>query len=236
MLLWLSVCLAGAVESKIRLVHGPYLQNLRPDEVTIVWLSDKPSVGWVELGMDRPGAHPLYRGEVDHKLFDEITLQLFERNILYTVFVFEERGKAVTAFAVIVIARIGAVFAHTFEEPCKVFVEGLQQQAAVVAHTEEGVADFFGRNIRIPVAETLILFADIGLDIFQLFVDALRFDASACGFVRFGIPERRTNREFAAELRHRTVDGDTAHNGNLTRFFGLPFHIEKDFESAALHQ
>ena len=28
MLLWLSVCLAGAVESKIRLVHGPYLQNL----------------------------------------------------------------------------------------------------------------------------------------------------------------------------------------------------------------
>ena len=49
MLLWLSVCLAGAVESKIRLVHGPYLQNLGPDEVTIVWLSDKPSVGWVEL-------------------------------------------------------------------------------------------------------------------------------------------------------------------------------------------
>ena len=45
MLLWLSVCLAGAVESKIRLVHGPYLQNLGPDEVTIVWLSDKPSVG-----------------------------------------------------------------------------------------------------------------------------------------------------------------------------------------------
>ena len=52
MLLWLSVCLAGAVESKIRLVHGPYLQNLRPDEVTIVWLSDKPSVGWVELAPD----------------------------------------------------------------------------------------------------------------------------------------------------------------------------------------
>ena len=50
--LWLSVCLAGAVESKIQLVHGPYLQNLGPDEVTIVWLSDKPSVGWVELAPD----------------------------------------------------------------------------------------------------------------------------------------------------------------------------------------
>ncbi|WP_075966483.1 metallophosphoesterase [Parabacteroides massiliensis] len=59
MLLWLSVCFAeGAVhespvpESNIRLVHGPYLQNLGPNEVTIVWLSDKPSVGWVELAPD----------------------------------------------------------------------------------------------------------------------------------------------------------------------------------------
>ena len=49
MLLWLSVCFAeGAVhespvpESNIRLVHGPYLQNLGPNEVTIVWLSGKP--------------------------------------------------------------------------------------------------------------------------------------------------------------------------------------------------
>ena len=33
-------------------MHGPYLQNLGPDEVTIVWLSDKPSVGWVELAPD----------------------------------------------------------------------------------------------------------------------------------------------------------------------------------------
>ena len=67
----------------------------------------------------------LYRGEVDHELFDKIPLQLFERNVLDMIFVFEEGGKAVTAFAVIVIARIGAVFAHAFEEVCKVFVEGL---------------------------------------------------------------------------------------------------------------
>ena len=33
MFLWLSVSLAGAVESRIQLVHGPYLQNLGPDEV-----------------------------------------------------------------------------------------------------------------------------------------------------------------------------------------------------------
>ena len=151
------------------------------------------------------------------------------------IFVFEEGGKTAAAFAVVLIAGIGAVFAHAFEKACKVFVEDLQQQAAVVAHTEEGVPDFFGRNIRIPVAETLILFADIGLDIFQLFVDALRFEAFAGGLVSLGIPERRTNGEFAAELRHRTINRDTTHDGNLTVFFRLPFHVEKDFESAALH-
>ena len=79
----------------------------------------------LECRMDRPGSKTLYRGEVDDELFHELPLQLFERNILDVVFVFEERGKAVTAFAVIVIARIGAVFAHAFEEACKVFVESL---------------------------------------------------------------------------------------------------------------
>ena len=49
------------------------------------------------------------------------------------------------------------------------------------------------------------------------------------------IPEGDRYGEFTTELRHRTVDGDTPHDGNLTRFLGLPFHIEKDFESAALH-
>ena len=77
--------------------------------------------------------------------------------------------------------------------------------------------------------------ADIGLDVFQLLVDTLGFEAFPGGFVCFGIPKRGPNGEFAAELRHRAVDGDTAHDGNLTVFFRLPFHIEKDFERAALH-
>ena len=148
--------------------------------------------------MDRTGTHPLYRGEVDYKLFDKIPLQLFERNIFYTVFVFEERGKPVTAFAVIVIARIGAVFAHTFEEPCKVFVEGLQQQAAGVTHTEEGVANLFGRDIRITVAEPLILFADIGFDVLQLFIEALGFEALPAAL--FALASQREERTVSLQL------------------------------------
>lgn len=51
-LLWFTILTVYGAESQIRLVHGPYLQNMGTDEVTIVWLSDKPSVGWVELAPD----------------------------------------------------------------------------------------------------------------------------------------------------------------------------------------
>lgn len=34
---------------KIRITHGPYLQNVRENEATIVWVSNKPCLGWVEI-------------------------------------------------------------------------------------------------------------------------------------------------------------------------------------------
>ena len=52
--LCLSVLCASvfAQNSNISLIHGPYLQNLGPDEVTIVWIADRNSVGWVEIAPD----------------------------------------------------------------------------------------------------------------------------------------------------------------------------------------
>lgn len=38
--------------SKITITHGPYLQNVGSNEATIVWITDKPSIGWVELASD----------------------------------------------------------------------------------------------------------------------------------------------------------------------------------------
>jgi hypothetical protein len=79
------------------------------------------------------------------------------------------------------------------------------------------------------------LFADIGFDVLQLFIEALGFEALTGSLVRLGIPKGGANGEFTAELRYRAVDRNTTHDGNLTRFLRLPFHIEKDFERAALH-
>lgn len=55
-LLALFVLLPLMVQAQIRLQHGPYLQNLKQDEVTLVWVASKPSIGWVELAPD-DGSH-----------------------------------------------------------------------------------------------------------------------------------------------------------------------------------
>lgn len=51
----------------IKIMHGPYLQNLYEREATVVWVSDSPSVGWVEIAPD-DGTH-FYATE-RQKIFD----------------------------------------------------------------------------------------------------------------------------------------------------------------------
>lgn len=50
----LCICFSvlGFAQDRISIKHGPYLQNLKETEVTIVWMAGKPSVGWVELAPD----------------------------------------------------------------------------------------------------------------------------------------------------------------------------------------
>jgi len=53
LLIPLAFCLA---QSGFRITHGPYLQALHETGVTIVWTTDLPSIGWVELAPD-DGSH-----------------------------------------------------------------------------------------------------------------------------------------------------------------------------------
>ena len=39
---------AIAGQPSAQITHGPYLQNLSEDEVTVVWTTDKPCKSWVE--------------------------------------------------------------------------------------------------------------------------------------------------------------------------------------------
>ena len=67
---FLCICLASMAfaQERIRIEHGPYLQNLKETDTTIVWMASKPSVGWVELAPDDGSTY--YQKEVYLKAFD----------------------------------------------------------------------------------------------------------------------------------------------------------------------
>lgn len=52
LLLLVAWALPAVGQQKIRIIHGPYLQNVDSHEATIVWVTDKPSVGWLEMAPD----------------------------------------------------------------------------------------------------------------------------------------------------------------------------------------
>ncbi|MDR1161090.1 MAG: metallophosphoesterase [Tannerellaceae bacterium] len=55
LLIYLCTGSAGAQED-IKITHGPYLQNMSDNEVTIAWLTNKGAISWVEVAPD-DGTH-----------------------------------------------------------------------------------------------------------------------------------------------------------------------------------
>lgn len=43
---------SGWAQENIRIIHGPYLQNMGENEVTIAWVTNKSAVSWVEIAPD----------------------------------------------------------------------------------------------------------------------------------------------------------------------------------------
>jgi hypothetical protein len=186
--------------------------------------------------MDTAGKHMTNSREINHIFLDEFTLQLPERDILQLVFVLQECGQ-VTAGTGIVHERTGCpVFADAlFGEFFQVVVEGLQQELITVPESQPGIPDLLGRDVRIPVADTLVLLADVGLDVLQFLVDPLGYDTLTRCSVGFGVPQFGRNRHFATELRDGPINGDASHDGRFAVLFGLSFQIEQNLESASCH-
>ena len=68
--IWVSLfllCSGLSAEAQIKLLYGPYLQNVKETEATFVWEATAPSVGWVEIAPN-DGTH--YYGEVRPRYFD----------------------------------------------------------------------------------------------------------------------------------------------------------------------
>lgn len=51
-----SLALTAQKEETIAIIHGPYLQNVTENEATIVWVTNRSTIGWVETAPD-DGSH-----------------------------------------------------------------------------------------------------------------------------------------------------------------------------------
>ena len=163
-----------------------------------------------DRSMDTAGKHMTDSREINYILFDKFTLQLPKRDILQLVFVLQECSQITTGSGVVHEGSLRTVFADALlGEFFQVVVKGLQQELITIPESQPGIPDLLGRDVRIPVADTLVLFANVGLDILQFFVDPLGYNAFAYDFVGFGAPQLRGDRHFATELRDGSVDGDT---------------------------
>ncbi len=72
--------------AQIKILYGPYLQNVKENEATIAWEADKPSIGWVELAPD-DGTH--YYGEERTKYFDTTNRLLLSPNDAFHSYLFQ---------------------------------------------------------------------------------------------------------------------------------------------------
>ena len=103
----------------------------------------------------------------------------------------------IDGFAIAFPCTTTTVYADPFLEIGGKFLEGFEKQAIFVSETQIGIFDFLGRDERFPVADGLIVLADLGADIVQMAVDAIRFDTLAFGATAADFPRLSGTLSFA---------------------------------------
>ena len=78
------------------------------------------------------------------------------------------------------------------------------------------------------------MLADLGADVVQMAVDAIRFETTALGAAAADLPKHLRNGELRAELRDAAVDRDATHDrDDFLIFVFVPFKVEQNLERAA---
>jgi predicted phosphodiesterase len=95
--LFFLLCAPLQLFSQIKIIHGPYLQAMGEDEVTVVWVTDKPAVSWVEIAPagdnsfyaeERPKYYQTSHGNKVVGVLNKITVHGLEKGTEYRYRVF----------------------------------------------------------------------------------------------------------------------------------------------------
>ena len=187
-----------------------------------------------EIAADCGGFQTQNGFQIDMVLLDERLFKFGQRHIAHAVFFTHERTQMVDGFAVAFPCAVIAVDADTFTKIGGELLERFEKHAVFLAETEVGIFDLLGRDERIPVADSLIVLADLGTDIIQMTVDPVGLDAPAFGSTAADFPQLFRNGKFRTELRDAAIDRNPAHDWNRRLFLlFVPFEVEQNLECAA---
>ena len=99
---------AIAGQPSAQITHGPYLQNLSEDEVTVVWTTDKPCKSWVEFSKKEAGksfysqsprkAYASQDGLYCVDTLHRVTVKGLEKNTTYFYRVLSQEVKELRAY------------------------------------------------------------------------------------------------------------------------------------------
>ena len=99
---------AIAGQPSAQITHGPYLQNLSEDEVTVVWATDKPCKSWVEFSKKEAGksfysqpprkAYASQDGLYCVDTLHRVTVKGLEKNTTYFYRVLSQEVKELRAY------------------------------------------------------------------------------------------------------------------------------------------
>ena len=128
---------------------------------------------------------------------------------------------------------VAAVDADTFLEVGSKLLERFEKQPVFLAETEIGILDLLDCNIRLPVADILIMIADPGAEIVQMAVDAVGFETAVLSAAAADLPKRFRNGELRAELGDTAVRDAPHDRDDFLRFVFVSFKVEQNLERAA---
>lgn len=124
--LLLSTVFPVSMYGQIKILYGPYLQNVTATEATVVWEATEPSVGWVEMAPDdgtnfylieRPKYYDCTNGVKNTSLLHSVKITGLQPGTKYRYRIFSQQVLSHNGIFVTYDGRIAASNVHTKTPP-----------------------------------------------------------------------------------------------------------------------
>ena len=151
-------------------------------------------------------------------IFDKRFFKFVYDNIFYILHALHEQQQTFVIGNQSAIGTFRLSFTYLFLVGFKLFSEQSHQSVVIIPETDIAVIDFLSCDKTVMVANVLIVFGNLSLDVVKLLIESTGFFGFTFCPVGLDVPQSKGHFFFTAETCLGSIDGDTAHNRCLTVF------------------